>query len=143
MWSQFFPQKILFTKLFGKKSHLNVFQKCCPKRLQDALLSLTAAKPTGKRDKNQLPDPSYVRRFVERNGLSLRKTSQISMGRAVMFPAVIRLWFQDICSFLAGPELQKEQIWLGTPSGPHLYVRGNLIYFITTSLSVGNMKILK
>ena len=74
--------------------------------LQEVLLSLVAANPsrkTGLEDRNQLPHPSYVQRFVKRNGLSLRKTSQISKGRAVISPADIRLWFKDISSFLDGP----------------------------------------
>ena len=77
--------------------------------LQEVLLSLVAANPsrkTGLEDRNQLPHPSYVQRFVKRNGLSLRKTSQISKGRAVISPADIKLWFKDISSFLDGrPDL--------------------------------------
>ena len=77
--------------------------------LQELLLSLTAANPSRKIEleyKNHLPDPSYVRRFAARNRLSLRKTSQISKGRAVISPVDIKLWFNDISSFLDGrPDL--------------------------------------
>ena len=71
--------------------------------LQEILLSLVAVNPsrkTGLEEQNQLPHPSYIRRFAKRNQLSLRKTSQISKGRAVISPADIRLWFLDISSFL-------------------------------------------
>ena len=77
--------------------------------LQEVLLSLLAANPsrkTGLEQQNQLPHLSWVRRFAERNKLSLRKTSQISKGRAVISPADIKLWFADISSFLDGrPDL--------------------------------------
>ena len=77
--------------------------------LQEVLLSLVAANPsrkTGLEDKGQLPHPSYVCRFAARNGLSLRKTSAISKGRAVISPVDIKLWFADISSFLDGrPDL--------------------------------------
>ena len=77
--------------------------------LQEVLLSLVAANPTrktGLEDQNQLPHLSYTRRFAARNRLSLRKTSQISKGRAVISPADIKLWFADISSFLDGrPDL--------------------------------------
>ena len=71
--------------------------------LQEVLLSLTAANPsrkTGLEDRNQLPSTSYVQRFAARIGLSLRKTSAISKGRAVISPVDIKLWFADISSFL-------------------------------------------
>ena len=71
--------------------------------LQEVLLSLTAANPsrkTGLEDRNQLPSTSYVQRFAARIGLSLRKTSAISKGRAVISPVNIKLWFADISSFL-------------------------------------------
>ena len=71
--------------------------------VQEVLLSLVAANPsrkTGLEEQGQLPSSSYARRFAARNRLSLRKTSQISKGRAIISPADIKLWFKDISSFL-------------------------------------------
>ena len=77
--------------------------------LQELLLSLTAANPsrkTGLEEQGQLPSLPYVRRFAARNKLSLRKTSQISKGRAIISPADIQIWFADIGGFLDGrPDL--------------------------------------
>ena len=90
-----------------------VAKKVVKKKSSECFSKMWSKKTTGcppvpdsrqtHREERQEPSAwPLIRRFAERNSLSLRKTSQISMGRAVISPAVIQLCFRDICSFLTG-----------------------------------------
>ena len=71
--------------------------------MQDLLLSIKEANPdrvTGLEEKGQLPSTSFVRRWAERNNLSLKKSSAISKGRAVVKPEDHGMWFGDVGSFI-------------------------------------------
>jgi hypothetical protein len=71
--------------------------------VQELLTRVKAARPdriTGLEDQQHLPSHSWVNRFCERNGLTLRKASVISKGRAVVSPAALGLWFSDIEKYI-------------------------------------------
>ena len=75
--------------------------------VQELLLSLKSANPsriTGLEDHGQLPSRGWVRRFAERHNLSLRKSSTISKGRAIVSQQDIQLWFRDMESRVVFPD---------------------------------------
>ena len=84
--------------------------------IQEVLLSIKEASPsriTGLENVAQLPSISWVRRLAEHHDLSLRKTSVISKGQAVISPEDIQMWFADIHSYLSThPDLMEA---LGDP----------------------------
>ena len=79
------------------------------KLVQKILLKVKKVSPdriTGLEEVGQRPCRTWVRRFAERQGISLRKCSIISKGRAVISPRDIRLWFEDVGPYLhSKPEI--------------------------------------
>ena len=70
--------------------------------IQKLLLRIKKNSPeriTGLEDQGQRPSNSWVRRFAKRHHISLRKSSIISKGRAVISPKAISLWFKDVGDF--------------------------------------------
>ena len=75
--------------------------------IQELLIAVTAANPTrktGYEDTGHLPNMSYVRRFADRNLLSMRTSSEISKGRQILTKQDIALWQKDTSDFLFGNE---------------------------------------
>ena len=65
--------------------------------VQTLLVRMKTSSPqrmTGLEDRGQRPSISWVRRFAQRNNISLRKCSVISKGRAVISPKDNALWFR-------------------------------------------------
>ena len=70
--------------------------------MQDTLQAIVIANPsreTGYEDNNQLPNMTLVRRFVARNGLSVRKTMEIKRGRQLCTVNELMSWFDLTKSF--------------------------------------------
>ena len=73
------------------------------KLVQEILIAATTSNPdrvTGYEDQGQLPNMSWVRRFSERNNLTLRATMEISKGRQVCSANDLDRWFKDIGELL-------------------------------------------
>ena len=79
--------------------------------IQEVLLSIKKANPnrvTNLEDTNQLATKCWVRNFAKRHNLTLRKTSVISKGRAIISPEDIQMWFNDVGGFLnSRPDLME------------------------------------
>ena len=79
--------------------------------IQKLLIRIKRTNPdrmTGLEEKGQLPSVTWMRAFADRNGISLRKSSMISKGRAFISPKHIALWFSDIGQHLKSqPELRE------------------------------------
>ena len=71
--------------------------------VQEVLLGLKEANPdrvTGFEETNQLPYYNWVRRFAERNDISLRRSIEISKGRQCLTEFDLDSWQQDTESYL-------------------------------------------
>ena len=71
--------------------------------LQEVMQGLKIAnneRKTGYEDQNNLPNMSFVRRFATRHSLTLRKSLEISKGRAVCFVDDLRNWQADTKQYL-------------------------------------------
>ena len=64
------------------------------------LKAANGARMTGFEKNNQLPGRSWVRRFVERHSVCLRRTVEISKGRQVLTANDLALWQQDTENYL-------------------------------------------
>ena len=77
--------------------------------VQESLIAMKMANPdriTGYESTGQWPDRSFVRRMVERNNLSLRRTGEISKGRQILTVSDLRSWQKDTQEFMSRtPEL--------------------------------------
>ena len=81
--------------------------------VHDLLMGALRAKPnriTGLEICNQMPSKSWANRFCDRHNLSLRKSSVISKGRAVVSSSDLARWYQDINIFLGTRPDLKEAI---------------------------------
>ena len=70
--------------------------------VHDLLMGAQRANPnriTGLENFNQMLSTSWVTQFCNRHDLSLRKSSVISKGHAVVPPSDLSRWFQDIDTF--------------------------------------------
>ena len=86
--------------------------------VHDLLMGALQANPnrvTGLETCNQMPSISWVTRFCDRHELSLRRSSVISKGHAVVLPSDLLRWFQDIDTFLGTRTDLKEA--MANPNG--------------------------
>ena len=69
------------------------------KLVQEILIAATTSntdRVTGYEAQGHMPNTSWVRRFADRNNLTLRATMEISKGRQICSAADMDKWFKDI-----------------------------------------------
>ena len=78
--------------------------------IQKSLLALVRNFPgrkTGYEECGQRPNRYFVRRFIERHNISLRRSSEISKGRQILTEADLKNWQEDTLKFMSNkPELR-------------------------------------